>query len=260
MQALFQTILYQPILNLFVGLYALIPDVGVIIIILTVLIRAAMYPLTAKSIAAQKSMTELQPKIDALKKKYPKKEDQQQLALETMQLYKEHKINPLGSCLPLLIQLPIFLALNWVMQVGLASTHFDLLYSFIPRPEHINPVTLGLIDLSRSQGVESLVLAVLSGVSQWWQAKMTLRKQPPRQTGVGSNDESIAVAMNQQMLYFLPIITIIVGYKFPAGLSLYWLCSTLLTIAQQYIIFKKSPPPSPAQGQQPPVIEGEIRS
>ena len=105
----FQTILYIPLFNGFVWLYTVIPDVGIVILIVTVLIKLVLYPLNTSSIKAQRSLQELQPKLDALKKKH--KDNQQELAQETMKLYKEHKVNPLGSCLPLLIQLPIFIAL-----------------------------------------------------------------------------------------------------------------------------------------------------
>src|SRR3989344_3484895 len=104
-QTLFRTVLYQPILNLFIGLYSLIPDAGVAILLLTVLIKLLLYPLTAKSIEAQKSLTELQPKLEEIKKQHAG--NQQMIAQETMKIYKEHKVNPFGSCLPILIQLPV---------------------------------------------------------------------------------------------------------------------------------------------------------
>lgn len=239
MRALFEALLYQPIFNIFVGAYNIIPDVGVVIIILTVLIKLALYPLTKKSIKAQKSLSELQPRLEELKKKY--KDDQQQLAQETMKLYKEHKVNPLGSCLPILIQLPIFLALYWVLRAGLASESFDLLYPFVSNPEQINPTGFGLIDLSRGKSLESLILGLLAGIAQWWQSKMMFRNKPPKAAGKGGKDEGMAAMMNKQMLYFMPAITVLIGYQLPGGLALYWLLSTLLTGLQQLVVFKKNP-------------------
>src|SRR3989338_539070 len=132
MKALFNLIIHQPIFNAFVGLYNIIPDVGVVILIITVIIKLILYPLTSSSIKAQKSLAELQPKLDALKKDC--KDNKQQLAQETMKLYKEHKVNPLGSCLPLLIQLPIFLAFYLFLHSALKSSGFGTLYPFVQNP------------------------------------------------------------------------------------------------------------------------------
>jgi len=233
MKELFETILYQPIFNIFVGLYNIIPDVGVVIIIITVIIKLALYPLTKSSIVAQKSMTDLQPKLNALKEKY--KDDKQALAQETMKLYKENKVNPLGSCLPVLIQLPIFLAIYWVLREGLTTENFDGLYSFVNNPGKINTISFGIMDL----GQRSILFAVLAGASQFWQAKMMQSKKPPKEAGDGGKDEGMMSMMNKQMLYFMPGLTFIIGLKFPGGLALYWFLSTFLTALQQKITFDK---------------------
>jgi YidC/Oxa1 family membrane protein insertase len=255
MSGLFQTILYQPLFNLFVGLYNIIPDVGVVILIVTVLVKAALYPLTTSSIKAQKSLTDMQPKLDALKKQY--KDNQQQLAQETMKLYKEHKVNPFGSCLPLLIQIPVFLALYWVLQKGLTGQDFSLLYSFVKNPGTINTVTLNLFDLKNA----SPILAILAGLAQFWQTKMMTTKRPPKVAGEGSKDENMMAMMNKQMLYVFPVMTALIGFQLPGGLSLYWLLSTVLTALQQEFIFhstnKKNTPPGSGKIVKD-VIEGKI--
>lgn len=233
MSQLFNTILYQPIFNLFVALYNLIPDVGIVIIVITLIIKIALYPLTKKSIAAQASLAELQPKLEELKKQY--KDDQQKLAQETMSLYKTHKVNPLGSCLPILIQLPIFIAIYWVLRAGLANGSFDQLYPFVPNPGAIKTMALGLTDLAKP----SIALAVLAGAAQFWQAKMMYRKPAPKTAGEGGKDENMMAMMNKQMLYFMPVMTVIIGFQLPGGLSLYWFVSTLLTAVQQKMMTKK---------------------
>lgn len=233
MKELFEAILYQPIFNGFVGLYHLIPDIGVVIILITIIIKLALFPLTSASIKAQKSMTDLQPKLDELKKKF--KDNQQAMAQETMKLYKEHKVNPFGSCLPILIQLPIFLAIYWVLRDGLANTNFNLLYSFIPNPENINPIAFGFVDLGKG----NIVLAALAAAAQFWQAKMMITKKPPKEAGEGGKDESMMVMMNKQMLYFMPALTLFIGWQLPGGLALYWFVSTLLTALQQVFVFNK---------------------
>lgn len=237
MQALFQTLLYVPIFNAFVALYNIIPDVGVVIIIITVLLKLLLYPLTKSSIAAQKSISEIQPKLEELKKLH--KDNQQMLAQETMRLYKENKVNPLGSCLPILIQLPIFIAIYWVFREGLTTNNFDVLYSFVKNPEHINTMSMGFLDLGKSGNV---ILALLAGAAQYWQAKMMQSKRPPKEAGAGGKDEDMASIMNKQMLYFMPIMTIIIGFQFQAGLALYWFVSTLLTGLQQKLMFTKKSP------------------
>ena len=247
MSGIFQTILYQPIFNAFVALYNLIPDVGVVIIIITALIKVILYPLTKSSIAAQKNMSELQPKLEALKAQY--KDDQQKQAAETMKLYKENKVNPLGSCLPILIELPVFIAIYWVLRAGLANNSFNLLYPFVKNPGHINTTSLGFFDLAKA----NYVLAICAGAAQFWQAKMMYRKQPPKEAGAGAKDESMAAMMNKQMLYMMPAMTVIIGLRLPGGLSLYWFISTLLTALQQKMMMKGS-----AGNDTKNIIEGKI--
>ena len=151
MSHLFQLILTQPMFNGFVALYNLIPDVGVVILVITILIKLILYPLTKSSIKSQKALTDLQPKLNELKEKY--KDDKQRVAQETMRLYKENKVNPFASCLPLLIQLPILIALYYVLQIALKGDQFGLLYSFMNNPGSINRISLGLFDLEKASEV-----------------------------------------------------------------------------------------------------------
>jgi YidC/Oxa1 family membrane protein insertase len=238
MSGLFHTILYQPIFNIFVGLYAVIPDVGVAIILLTIIIKGVLYPLTAKSIKAQKALSVVQPKLSAVKNEH--KGNQQKIAEETMKIYKEHNVNPLGSCLPVLIQLPVFLALYWVLRDGLGSQSLEHLYPFIPNPGHINPIAFGFLDLSVGKTIWSLILALLAGVAQWWQTKGMMARRPAGGTGDQKADD-MANMMNKQMLYVLPVMTVIIGYQLPAGLALYWFLSTILTGLQQYYLLRDKP-------------------
>ena len=219
--------------NGFVGLYNLIPDVGVVILIITILIKVVLYPLTKSSIKSQKALTDLQPKLNELKEKY--KNDKQMVAQETMRLYKENKVNPFASCLPLFIQLPILIALYYVLQIALKGDQFGLLYSFMHNPGAINKVSLGLFDLGKA----SYVLAILAGGAQFWQSKMMMRKRVDKPVPAGAKDEDTMAMMNKQMLYFMPIMTVFIGMSLPAGLTLYWFLSTLFTALQQLYMFKK---------------------
>lgn len=249
MREIFTTLLFQPLFNGFVGLYNLIPDVGIVILIITVLVKLALHPLTKKSIGAQKSLQDLQPKLEDLKKQH--KDNQQVMAQETMKLYKEHKVNPLGSCLPLLVQFPIFIALFYVLRDGLgAEAPFHLLYPFVNTPASINPLSLGFVDL----GKPNIILAILAAAAQFWQAKTMQSKRPPKVAGEAAKDENLASMMNKQMLYVMPVMTLIIGMQFPGGLALYWFLSTLFMALQQWHMFRGKKDTLTKDG----VIEGTV--
>lgn len=250
MSSIFHTILYQPILNIFVGLYNFVPghDFGLVILFLTLILRFVLYPLTAASIKAQRSMQEIQPKLEEIKKKYA--DNKQMQAQATMELYKNHKVNPLASCLPILVQLPILIALFYVLRDAVAGTTLATdLYSFVRDPGKLNTVTFGFFDLAKP----NVVLALLAGASQYLQAKSLTRSMPPKEAGAGAKDESMTAIMNKQMLYFMPALTAIIGLSFPAGLTLYWFLSTMSMVAQQYWMNRNLKPAEPGK-----VIEGTI--
>ncbi len=237
MSDLFQVLFYQPILNLLVFLYNVIPgnDIGVAIVVMTVAIRLVLMPLSKQSIKSQKSMQDIQPKVNEIKKKYAN--NKEEMGRQMMALYKEEKVNPFSSCLPLLIQLPFLWAVFKVFRDGLNGGSLDLVYGFIARPEIINPISLGFIDLSRP----NVCLAVLAGLAQFWQVKM-LSRTKPQVKAEASKDEDMMAIMNKQMLYFMPALTVFIGLTFPGGLALYWLITTLLTAVQQLYLFKKKEP------------------
>lgn len=255
---MFHAVLYQPIFNFFIGLYNTIPghDVGLVIIIITILVRLLVYPLTSKAIKAQRSVQDLQPKIDAIKKEYAG--DKQKQSMMLMSVYKDNKVNPFASCLPLLVQLPILIALYMVLRDGLmAEKLFSVdLYSFVKDPVKLNPISLGFLDMSKVNHV----LAILAGAAQFWQAKSMLSKQPPKNAGAGSKDEGMMATMNKQMLYFMPAMTVVIGFNLPAGLTLYWLFSTVLTVLQQHFLLhrKTDDKKTDETNKDEKVIEGKI--
>jgi len=240
MIALYNTIFLQPIFNALVWFYNLTGDVGIAIVLLTVIVRLIILPITLKSLKSQKALQSLQPKLNELKEKF--KNDKQGMAKATMQLYASEKVNPASSCLPLLIQLPVFIALYQALQVGLGNKGFHLLYQFIANPTTIAPTGFGFLDLAKA----SIPIAVAAGLSQFWQAKMLGAPKPPPKVP-GSHDESMLTAMNKQMLYVMPVMTVVIGWSLPGGVILYWLVTNLLTILQQYVFLKnpKSPIPNP---------------
>lgn len=232
MSEIFETFFYQPILNLVIFLYNITPghDLGVAIILLTIAIKAVLWPLSQQALKSQKNLQTLQPEIDKLKRKY--KDKKEELSRAMLSLYQEKKINPFSSCLPLLIQLPFLFAVFKVFRDGFENGSLDLVYSFIARPETVNSISLGLVNLSEPNAA----IAVLAGGAQYFQAKMTIGKQAEKKEGEAPN---MAQAMNKQMLYVMPFLTVFIGMTLPGGLSLYWFATTVLTIAQQKLIFQK---------------------
>lgn len=173
-------------------------------------------------------MQELQPKIKEIQQKYKNEKEKQAQAM--MELYKIHKVNPASGCLPILIQLPILIAIFNVFKSGLEPGSLNALYGFISRPEAINPMFLGFLDLSRA----SIPLAILTGLTQYIQTKMMVSKPVEN-----SSSSDFAGMMNKQMLYFFPLLTVFITASLPAGLGLYWITTTILGIAQQYFVLKQ---------------------
>ena len=233
MSNIFETLFYQPILNLLVYLYNIVPgnDLGIAIIFLTVVIKMVLWPLSRQAIESQKKLQELQPEMEKIKKEH--KDNKEELGRAMMALYKEKSINPFSSCLPLLIQLPFFFAVFKVFRDGFENGSLDLVYSFVTKPELINSISLGFVNLSNPNAV----IALAAGGAQYWQAKMTLSKKPATPADPNKAPDMTEM-MNKQMLYFMPLLTIFIGFTLPGGLSLYWLTTTLLTVLQQHYIFK----------------------
>lgn len=246
MANIFTTVLFQPILNLMVWLYNVVPgnDLGLAIVLLTIAVKAILYPFTMAQIKQQRALQTLQPKIDEIRARL--KDDKEGQAKELMDLYKREKVNPASSCLPLLIQLPIFIGLYRALSDGLHSKGLDLLYPFVANPGTIHTMMFGLIDLAKP----NIPLAVMAGAVQFWQSWQIMRKPspatPPPAEVAGTpaaKDESMAASMNKQMMYVMPFVTVFIGISLPGGLTLYWLVMSLLTVAQQALFLRRPQAP-----------------
>ncbi len=240
MLSLFHSIVYQPLYNVLIFLYNVVPgkDFGISIILITILLRTILIPLYKKQIESQKKLQELQPKIKALQEKT--KDNKEQQTKQLMELYKENKTNPFSGCLPLIVQLVFLIAIYRVL-INISSNGLTVdgsqLYSFIARPDKINQLFIFLIDLTKP----SIPIAALAAIAQYFQTKMLMSQQPAPITAVSdSGKPDIAQMMNKQMLYLGPFLTLFIGIRFPAGLSLYWLAGTLFMLAQQILMQKKS--------------------
>lgn len=229
----FYIVLYQPLFNCLVIFYNYLPvrDFGLAIIFLTIVIRAILWPLSVKALNSQKNLQKLQPQIQELQKKY--KNDKEKQAKETLALYKKEKINPFSGLFLAIIQLPILIALYKVFWEGLNPKELMGLYSFVSNPGQINPLFLQTINLSKA----NIILAVLAGLTQYFQTKMLT---PSSQTAGKAKGADFSQIMQKQMLYFFPVFTVIILMTLPSALGLYWTVSGLFSIVQQYIILGKA--------------------
>jgi YidC/Oxa1 family membrane protein insertase len=226
---LFHTFIFIPFYNALIGLISVIPtgDVGVAVVVLTILVKFILFPLSMKAVKTQMVMREIEAPLKEIKEKY--KDDKQEQALRTMALYKEKGINPLSSIFVLFLQLPIIFGLYWVFyKGGLPQINTNLLYSFLSVPDHVSMEFLGLIHM----GEKSALLALLAGVSQFFQAKFSLPALAPRQENSTFKDD-LARSMHIQMRYILPVTVTFIAYYISAAVALYWFTSNMVAIGQE---------------------------
>ncbi len=233
---IFTVLLYQPLFNLLVLFYEYFPghDFGVAVILLTIFIRLLLYPLMAESLRVQKVTMKIQPQMKEIQEKY--KDDKEKQAMLIMQLWREHKINPFSSFMFLLIQIPILWALYKVFFDGFKDGALSMVYSFLPNPGVIDPMFLGLVDLSASYPL----FAVISAVLQYLQVKMMTPPKPADTGRERTQSEQFAEMLRVQSIYVMPVFTALIFWGLPSALGLYWMASSLFTIGQQYIILKSN--------------------
>lgn len=234
-----EPILYQPLLNILILFYYHIGDLGIAIILLTILIKLLLYPLVIKSIVARKKMTDIQPKIKEIKEKY--KDNPQKQGTMMMQLFQKNKVNPLSGCLPLILQMPILLILFFLFKDIVGDIDLSpLYYNFIPIPQAISPYFFGLNSINLAN--PNIILTLVVGVSQFLQTKTmspVKTKESKKQRIDMSPKELITDMMTKQMVYVLPIMIMVFALMLPSALALYWTFSSLFTAGAQYLHSKK---------------------
>ena len=229
---MFHTFIFQPLYNALVALTAVVPghNLGVAIIILTVVVRVILLPLQKKALTTQRKLKELEPLITKIKAET--KGNRQQESIRIMQLYKEQKINPFAGIALMIPQLIVLIALFWVFREG-ATIRLDELYSFIVPPTTIGTILLG-IDLS----VRSYLFAVLIALTQYLHMRLTLTV-PSAPTGTESSfSHDLNRSMYYQMKYIMPAFIAFISLSFPAAVSLYWLTGKLFAICYEGLINK----------------------
>ena len=227
---MWDTIIVEPMLNiLIVFSHYIFSSFGLTIIALTIVIRGLMYPLTVKQLRATKAMQDLQPKLAELKKKYAK--DKQRLSQEQMKLYKESGMSPAGCLVPMLIQMPIWIALYQSIMKVLAETP----EGFLSLSQHLYswPVVYSMLPLGNTflwlnlaTPDSYLLLPILVGGTMWLQQKMVmLPSTDPKQQ-----------AQSKMMLWMMPLMFAFLTLQFPSGLALYWVTSNVISIVMQYFV------------------------
>ncbi|HSX14791.1 MAG TPA: YidC/Oxa1 family membrane protein insertase [Candidatus Saccharimonadales bacterium] len=234
---MFNKILVQPLFNLLMLIYAVLPghDFGIAVIILTILVRLALWPVLSSQLRSQKKLQDLAPEVAKVRKKAAG--DKQLESKMLMELYKEKEINPFASILPLLIQLPLFLALfivlKDVMKPGeIAHLMYEPLKSIpiikeiIANPAAFKPELLGIIDLTKP----NIFLAITAGIAQYFQTKQLMPKS--------TSGDTQAQVMNSTTKIF-PFLTFLIALRLPSALALYWTVASLVAILQQSILLRE---------------------
>ncbi len=226
-------LVYQPLFNILIFLYNTLSfnDLGVAVILLTIIIKGALYPLGIKAARSQKEMESIQPEIKKIQEKY--KDNKEKQSKRIMEFYKEKKINPFAGMLPLFIQFPILISLFQIFRRGIEREEMKHLYSFISSPDYVNYSFLGVIDLAEP----FIFFAILAGVGQYLQMKLTVGKKMQEKKGDGKED--IGKAMQGQMVYFLPVFTFIILLTLPSVIGLYWIVTIIFSVFQQLKVRKE---------------------
>jgi YidC/Oxa1 family membrane protein insertase len=215
----------RPIFDVLNWLFDLTGNFGVAIICLTIIVRLIMFPIAQKQFKSFAAMRKVQPKLKALQEKYKDDKTKQQQAMLT--LYKEEKINPAAGCLPILLQIPIFYALYKVLLVSVEMRHqpFMLWIQDLSAPDPLTPVNLfGLLAFTPPSFLAVGILPILLGVTMWLQFKLNPQQMDPTQ---------------QAIFAWMPWIMMVILAPFAAGLVLYWVTSNILTIAQQWWLYRR---------------------
>ena len=215
----------RPIFDLLNWLFQQIGNFGVAIICLTLIVRLLMFPIAQKQFQSMAAMRKVQPKMKAIQERH--KDDRARQQQEILKLYQSEKINPAAGCLPILLQIPIFYALYKVLMVAVEMRHqpFALWIRDLAAPDPMTPVNLfGLLDFTPPFFLAIGVLPILLGVTMWMQFKLNPVQMDPTQ---------------QQIFAIMPWAMVFVMAPFAAGLQLYWVVSNILTIAQQWWLYKR---------------------
>lgn len=226
--SLYSELIYRPLLNGLVFIYASLPypDLGLAILALTALVRLALHPTLVQTVRTQAAMARLQPKLREIQERF--KADREEQGRRVMALYREAGVHPLSGCLPVALQLPVLIGLYQVFWKGIRLEEPSLLYPFVARPEFFSTVAFGLVDLAQP----SWTFALAAGASQLLQSYFL-----PAPAGDGGGE--FGRAMRWQVTYFLPFFIVVISWSLPSAIAFYWTVLNLLAIVQQLWIQRR---------------------
>jgi len=233
MRELFHDFLYIPIYNLLVFLVDVVPggDVGLAVVLATVIVKVVIMPLSLRAVKTQRQMKLIEPHLRELREKH--KDNKEKQAKEMMSLYKEHNVRPFASILGILIQLPIIIALYLVFSRGhIFQIDPNLLYSFVPYPDLISPLFLGIFAVAGT----SIVLSVLAGLAQAAHARASVPVPAASSAERRTATEDFSRMMAMQARYVLPIIVAVIAYVTSGAVALYFITSSLVGLFQEAIV------------------------
>ena len=229
---MFETLLIQPLYNLFVFLVGILPfgDVGFAILIITLIVRAVFYPVFTASIRTQMGMQAAQGELNTINDKYKDKPEER--IRRTQELFKKYNIRPFMGFFALIVQFAVFIALYFALfREGFPEIDTSLLYSFVSVPHAVGTSFLGVLDLLASRDI---ILAIIVAGSQYLAIRLTLARTNNTPSSA-AGQQAAAQAMQQKlMLYFLPALMGVVSYTFPNAVGLYFVASNLISLAQEW--------------------------
>lgn len=263
---MFNTLLYQPIYNLLIFLINILPghSVGLAIIILTIIVKFCILPLTHKSTKSQAKMKQIEPEVQKVREQH--KNDKQKQAKEIMDLYKRHGVNPLSGCLTAIIQIPVIIALYQIFMNFQGGVEASRLYSFVSNPEvfhtvfywsgagHIanglnylsvvDPRSVGMVFLGVFNLLEkNILLAFFAAVTQFFQMKLIMppvSANKPKEGEKLSFQNELSKNMSIQMKYMMPVLIFFIAWKISAAFALYWTVSNIFSIIHELIVRREA--------------------
>jgi YidC/Oxa1 family membrane protein insertase len=229
--SIFHLIFYKPLYNALVFLLGIIPghDVGIAVIVLTLVVQFVLFPFRHKSVIAQRKMKEIEPEIHKIKEQF--KKDKQEQTKQIMALYRSHGVSPFSGFLMLLIQLPVFFALYRLFLGGIGFNPTDL-YSFVSLPAMIQTKFLGLIDISKA----NYIFAFLAGLTQFLQMYLSFPKVPKQKNGPATFQDQLSRTMSMQAKYFMPLLIFFIALKLSSAITLYWTTMNVFAIVHEIIV------------------------
>jgi YidC/Oxa1 family membrane protein insertase len=229
-------IIYTPLYNSLIVLLNFLPgaDMGLAIVILTLVVKLILHPLSKKGTVMQYKMKKYEGELAKIKEKY---KDQKEQAVAMMEFYKKYDINPFASIFTIFIQIPIIYSLYYIfVRSGLPAVSADLLYSFVKAPAVISTTFLGFIDLAG----KSLTLALIAGITSFLQMRYSSANNTQSLSSeAGSFGEALSKTMSFQMKFMMPAIVFLISWRISGAVALYWAVGNIITIIQDYYTKKK---------------------